>query len=135
MMRWRLRPVLLLGLLLLAGLSEVKAQNTGFPFNGELILDASPMPGSKRVPNMDIGADGALVLELWCDRVEGQAVVAGDTITVITGQPAERSCPPERARADAELIANLNAVTVWRRQGEFVTLIGPRTLRFRVPTN
>jgi hypothetical protein len=135
MVRWHSRPALLLGLLLAVPPGEAKAQDSGFPFNGELILDANPMPGSRRVPNMDIGADGALVLEMWCDRVDGQAVVAGDTITVITGQPAGRSCPPERARADTDLIANLNAVTAWRRQGEFVTLIGPRTLRFRVPTN
>ena len=53
----------------------------------------------------------------------------------MTGQPTERQCPPERARGDAELLAALNEVTNWRRQGDIVLLIGPRTLRFRVPTN
>ena len=93
------------------------------------------MPGSKRIPNMDIAADGKIVLEMWCNRVDGQVVVAGDTITVMTGSPTDRPCPPERARGDAELIEALNAVTNWRREGDFVRLIGPKTLRFRVPTN
>jgi len=111
------------------------AQPNEFPFDGELILDARAMPGSKRIPNMDISGDGKIALEMWCNRVDGQVVVAGDTITVMTGSPTERSCPPERARGDAELIEALNAVTNWRREGEFVRLIGPKTLRFRAPTN
>ena len=111
------------------------AQPNEFPFDGELILDVRAMPGSKRIPNMDIAADGKIALEMWCNRVDGQVVVAGDTITVMTGSPTDRSCPPERARGDAELIEALNAVTNWRREGDFVRLIGPKILRFRVPTN
>ena len=106
-----------------------------FPFEGELLLDARPMPGSKRIPNMDVSADGTIALEMWCNRVEGQVVVAGDTITVITGQPTDRGCSPERARADTELLDALSGVTNWRRQGDSVVLIGPKTLRFKVPTN
>jgi heat shock protein HslJ len=111
------------------------AQQGEFPFDRELILDARPMPGSKRIPNMDIAANGTIALEMWCDRVEGQVVVAGDTITVITGQPSGRTCPPDRARSDADLLDALNAVTSWRRQGDAVVLVGPRTLRFKVPSN
>jgi heat shock protein HslJ len=106
-----------------------------FPFEGELLLDARPMPGSKRIPNMDISANGTIALEMWCNHVEGQVVVAGDTITVITGQPTDRGCPPERARADTELLDALSGVTNWRRQGDSLVLIGPKTLRFKVPTN
>ncbi len=106
-----------------------------FPFEQELILDAAPMPGSKRIPNMDVGTNGTMALEMWCNRVDGQLVVAGDTITVIAGQPTSRSCPPDRLRADTDLLAALNAVTNWRRQGEALLLIGPKTLRFRLPTN
>jgi hypothetical protein len=111
------------------------AEPDEFPFDGELILDVAPMPGSKRIPNMDIAANGSIALEMWCDRVDGQVVVAGDTITVMTGQPAGRPCTPERARGDAELIEALNEVTNWRREGDFVRLIGPKSLRFRLPTN
>jgi heat shock protein HslJ len=105
------------------------------PFEGELLLDARPMPGSKRIPNMDVSANGTIALEMWCNHVEGQVVVAGDTITIITGQPTDRGCSPERARADADLLEALNGVTNWRRQGDSVVLIGPKTLRFKVPTN
>ena len=96
------------------------AQQNEFPFDGELILDVRPMPGSKRIPNMDIAANGKIAVEMWCNRVDGQVVVAGDTITVMTGQPTERACTPERARGDAELLEALNAVTNWRREGDFV---------------
>jgi hypothetical protein len=118
---------------LLAG--PALAQQSEFPFDGELILDIGPMPGSKRIPNMDIAADGKIALEMWCNRADGQIVVAGDTITVMIGPPSDRSCTPEQARADAELIGALNAVTNWRRDGDLVRLIGPTTLPFRVPTN
>jgi heat shock protein HslJ len=106
-----------------------------FPFDGEMILDAAPMPGSKRIPNMDVAANGAIALEMWCNRVEGQIIVAANTITVVTGPATNRQCPPERARGDDELLAALNEVTTWSRQGSMVTLIGPKSLRFRVPSN
>jgi heat shock protein HslJ len=93
------------------------------------------MAGSKRIPNMDIASDGRIALEMWCNRVDGQVVVAGDTITVVTGQPTARTCPPERERRDAELLEALNNVTNWKRDGDFVRLIGPRPLVFRLPTN
>ena len=121
--------------LTVAAASPALAQRNEFPFDGELILDVRPMPGSKRIPNMDIAANGSIVLEMWCNRVDGQVVVAGDTITVMTGPSTERPCPAERARGDAELVEALNAVTNWRREGDFVLLTGPKTLRFRVPTN
>jgi heat shock protein HslJ len=107
----------------------------GFPFESELLLDVRPMPGSKRIPNMDVAANGTIALEMWCNRVEGQVIVAGDTITVLTGQATNRQCPSERVRGDQELLSALTEVTSWRRQGGTVLLIGPRTLRFRVPTN
>jgi heat shock protein HslJ len=111
------------------------AQQNEFPFESELLLDARPMPGSKRIPNMDVAANGTIALEMWCNRVDGQVVVAGDTITVIIGQPTERSCSPERARGDADLLEALNGMTNWHRQGDAVVLVGPKTLRFKVPTN
>ena len=131
--KWSLRLALSL---LMAGVAGGSfAQQQEFPFDGELILDVRPMPGSKRIPNMDIDAKGAIVVEMWCNRVDGQMVVAGDTITVMTGPPTDRPCTPERARGDADFLEALNAVTNWRREGDFVRLIGPKTLLFRVPTN
>jgi heat shock protein HslJ len=111
------------------------AEQNGFPFDSELLLDVKPMPGSKAVPNMDVAANGAITLEMWCNRVEGQVIVAANIITVITGSASARQCPSERVRADSELLATLAEVTTWRRQGNIVMFVGPRTLRFRMPTN
>jgi heat shock protein HslJ len=133
---WKWRVCLVLSAWMMVGVTErVLAQETEFPFDGELILDVRQMPGSKRIPNMDIAADGKIVLEMWCNRVDGQVVVAGNTITVMTGPPTDRPCTPERAQGDADLLEALRAVTNWRRSGDFVTLVGPKALRFRVPTN
>ena len=55
------------------GLAPAQSQ---FPFDSELILDTAPMRGSKRIPNMDVDAKGLIALEMWCNRIEGQFVVA-----------------------------------------------------------
>ena len=121
--------------MLLGAVNASVAQESEFPVDGNLILDVRPMPGSKRVPIMTIAADGKMVLQMWCNQVDGQLVVAGDTLTVVTGQPSERSCPTERVQGDAELLDALAGVTNWKRRGDFVQLIGVKTLQFRVPTN
>jgi heat shock protein HslJ len=130
----------MLGLLVLCalGLSTVRpalAQQAGFPLDSELFLDARPLPGTKRIPNMDIAGDGTFMLEMWCNRVEGQMVVAGDTITVMPGQPTDRPCTPEQSGRDADLLAALNAVTNWRLSGDDLLLVGPTTLRFKPATH
>ena len=112
-----------------------QAQQNQFPFDGELILDVAPMRGSKRIPNMDVAANGAIALEMWCNRAEGQILVAGNSITVTFTSGTPRDCPPERVAADRELLTALAEVTTWRRNGGTLVLIGPRTLQFRIPTN
>ena len=134
-MKFRNGLAALFGAVLSLFLSVTMASENRFPFDGELILDVDPMRGSKRVPNMDITADGAMVLEMWCNRIEGRFVVAAETVTVLTGQATTRQCPPERVRGDAELLAALTQVTNWRFDNSMLLLIGPRTLRFQIPTN
>jgi heat shock protein HslJ len=106
-----------------------------FPFDEELLLDAKPMRGSKRVPMLDIRTGGAVLIDLWCNSVQGQLVVAADTITVLTGPKTDRTCTPERLRGDEEVLSALEQVTNWRREGEDVVLIGPQSLRFHRATN
>jgi heat shock protein HslJ len=122
-----------LGLAVLAAPMPVQAQ--GFPFGHELLLDASPMRGSKKVPMLDIGDAGTAEIDLWCNSVKAQLVVAGDTITIIAGEMAPRQCAPDRARADEDLLAALNGVTNWRMERSALVLTGSRTLRFRAATN
>jgi len=106
-----------------------------FPFGLEMTLDAARQPGSKRVPNLEIGDDGEATLELWCKGGKGQFSVAGNTVIFVPGPLQDRACPPARAQADDDLVAALGEVTTWKRQGDSVSLIGPKTLRFHLNTN
>nr|WP_249144621.1 META domain-containing protein [Bradyrhizobium lablabi] len=106
-----------------------------FPFGLEITLDAARMPGSKKIPSLDIGDNGEVVLELWCKGGKGQFSVAGNTIVFVPGAMETRNCPADRAQADDELIAALGEATSWKRQGDFVTLAGAKILRFRINTN
>ena len=66
------------------------------------------------MPILSVGADGHAQIDLWCKRGQGQAVIAGDTVTIIVGAMADEPCAPERAQADEQMIAALSAVTNWR---------------------
>jgi heat shock protein HslJ len=119
----------------LGGIVAADAADRGFPYNSELIMDAKPMRGAKRVPMLVIGAKGEAKIEGWCNNVEAQMVVAGDTLTILTGASTEQQCPAERMRADQDLMAVLMEITHWRREGDVLTLRGTKTLRFRTLTN
>ncbi len=93
------------------------------------------MRGSKRIPTLDIRADGAVMIDLWCNSVQGQLVVADNTITVLTGPKTNQACTPEREQGDADLLSALEQVTTWRRDGNGVVLMGPQNLRFYRATN
>ncbi|MGJ4930644.1 META domain-containing protein [Bradyrhizobium sp. HKCCYLS2038] len=121
--------------LMMSGVPLAAASAEEFPFGMEMTLDAPPLPGSKRVPDLDIGDNGDTVLELWCKGGKGQFSVAGNTIVFIAGKIEDRNCPAARAQADDELIAALSAVTNWKRQGDLIIFVGPKTLRFRLNTN
>ena len=123
-------------LVLLAAVLAGEARAQGeFPFGMEMTLDAVRMPGTKRIPDLDIGDNGEVILELWCKGGKGQFSVAGNTIIFVPGAMENRSCPPDRAQADDDLIAALGDVATWRRQGDFITLMGSKQLRFRINTN
>jgi hypothetical protein len=107
----------------------------GFPFGSEMTLDAARQPGSKRVPNLEIGDSGETILELWCKGGKGQFSVAGNTVIFVPGPLEDRGCPPARAQADDDLVAALSEAATWTRQGDLVSFIGTRTLRFRLNTN
>jgi heat shock protein HslJ len=113
-----------------------RAQAEAFPFGRELLLDVAPLRGSKKVPILDIGDGGSAEIELWCNAVKAQLIVAGDTITIITGEASARQCAPDRARADEDLLAALNEITSWRMERSGLVLTGgSHTLRFRTQTN
>ena len=121
----------------LASLSNIgrAGAESGFPFGMEMTLEAERQPGSKRIPDLDIGDNGEVVLELWCKGGKGQFSVAADTVIFVAGPMQDRACPPERARLDDDLMLALSEATTWKRQDDLVTFIGTRTLRFRINTN
>jgi META domain len=109
--------------------------DNGFPFGLEMTLDVARQPGSKRIPNIEIGDSGETVLELWCKGGKGQFSVAGNTVIFVAGPLQDRGCPPAQAQADDDLVAALGEAATWKRQGDFVSFIGTKTLRFRLNTN
>jgi hypothetical protein len=118
---------------LMSGWSTAHADE--FPFGLEMRLDTRPLPGSKRVPSLEIGDSGETRLELWCKGGRGQFSVAGETVIFMPGALEDRPCPPDQADLDDALVTALGEVTNWKRQGDVISLIGPKTLRFHLNTN
>lgn len=124
-----------LGLVLgFACVHQASAQEE-FPFGHELLLDARPMKGSKRLPSLEVEANGTAVIELWCNSVQAQIGVNADAVTIVIGEKTDRQCPLERTQADEPLMETFKQVTNWRWDGENLILIGPKELRFRLQTN
>ena len=116
------------------GTVTVQAANE-FPFGAEMTLDAAPQPGSKKIPTLEIGESGQAVLDLWCKSGKGQFSVANDTVIFVPGAMEDRGCTPARSQADDALVATLSDAATWKRQGDFVSFVGAKTLRFRLNTN
>ena len=106
-----------------------------FPYDDTLLLEAKPMKGSKRVPILQIESKGAASIDLWCNSVPAQLVVADATITIILGSPTGKQCDPDRMQADEDLLAALQQVVSWRRQDDLLVLQGERSLRFHFSSN
>src|ERR1017187_2066503 len=127
------RPAAVALALAVAGFQAIPAfADDEFPFGLEMTLDAARQPGSKRLPTLEIGDSGEAILELWCKGGTGQFSVAGNTVIFVAGPLQDRACPPARAQADDELVAALSEATNWKRQGDFVSFIGTKPLRFRL---
>ena len=127
---------LVLAPVLAAALHSVPARaDDGFPFGMAMTMDVARQPGSKRLPNVEIGDNGEAILELWCKGGKGQFSVAGNTVIFVAGPLEDRACPPARAQADDDLVAALSEAATWKRQGDFVSFIGTKPLRFRLNTN
>jgi hypothetical protein len=120
--------------ILVTGAAKAVAQNE-FPFGLEMTLDSRPQPGSKRLPSLEIGANGEARLELWCKGGRGQFSVAGETVIFVPGAMEDRTCALDRIQLDDALVTALGEATGWKRQGDYISFIGPKTLRFRLNTN
>jgi heat shock protein HslJ len=131
-----LRQAALAVIVAAAGFQVIPAHaDEGFPFGLEMTLDVAAQPGSKRLPTLEIGDSGEATLDLWCKAGKGQFSVAGNTVIFVAAPLQDRACPPARAQADDELVAALSEAATWTRQGDFISFIGTRSLRFRLNTN
>src|SRR5271165_6672702 len=54
-----------------------------FPFGSELMLDAVPMHGSKRVPTIEIEDNGTASIDLWCASLKAQATVNDAALSIV----------------------------------------------------
>jgi hypothetical protein len=129
------RAVAALMLGALAAIANPARADDGFPFGFELTLDVAHQPGSKRVPLLEIGDSGEATLDLWCKDAKGQFSVAGFTVIFVPGQVEDHDCSPAQAEADDQLVTALSEATNWKREGDFISFIGTRSLRFHLNTN
>jgi hypothetical protein len=126
-------------LMLAAMMASSAAAVEVFPYDRQLMLDASRMGKVKRLPSLTVSSDGTARVNLWCRTVAAQAAVNGEAIQLLPAPlpealpqyMSEGQCSPERMAADAELLGALSQVTTWQNAGGIVTLAGPTSLRFR----
>jgi hypothetical protein len=130
-----MRFACLLVCLIAVSLFSAAASEPAFPFDREMMLDVAPMPGSKRVPILEIAANGAASIHLWCASMRGQASVGEDSISIVPGPAQPVQCAPDRQSGDENLLAALAQMTNWKRYGDVIELRGATTLRFRLMTN
>ena len=135
MVRTGVGPAIALGLVGFVMFAACARAQEDFPFQHELLLDAHPMKGSRRIPTLSVEPDGTATIDLWCNSMQAQINVNGEAISISAGEKSNQSCAPDRQQADDDLVAALTKVTGWRWDGENLELIGPKTLRFRQPTN
>jgi heat shock protein HslJ len=116
------------------GTSAARAQEE-FPFGFEMTLETRPQPGTKRMPTLEIGDNGEATLDLWCKSGKGQFSVAGNTVIFMPGPMEDRGCTPDRAAIDDDVLATLGEAATWKRQGDMVSFVGTKSVRFRINTN
>jgi heat shock protein HslJ len=106
-----------------------------FPYDREMLLDVKPLPGSKRVPILEIGADGRAQVDFWCKSGVARVGVTGETITFALGPLREEGCTPDRSERDDAMIAAFSQPMQWRMEDDTLILTGAGELRFRLSTH
>ena len=101
-----------------------------------MLLETKPLPGSRRVPMLEIHANGRAAVDLWCHSAIADVAVSGNEIKFNFLSAKAESCTPERAELDEVMGKALSEVTHWSRTNDIVTFTGPAaTYRFRISTH
>ena len=140
MWRWngaarRTKLAAVVGMVSVAALSSGAAFAAEFPFEREMLLVAKPLPGSKRVPILEILRNGRAIIDLWCKSGDGRVEVEGDSIKFTLGTMREDGCTPERLQRDEVMAVALEQITQWRAEGDVLVLIGPTELRYQLSSH
>lgn len=106
-----------------------------FPYDAELRLEAQPMPGTKRVPGLQISPEGVADIDLWCVRGRARAVIDARTISIVPSSLRDSQCSQESLKRDEDFLRQLTEVTSWRWEGAVLVLDGPQALRWRPASN
>jgi len=101
-----------------------------FPFERELLLEAKPLPGSKRVPMLEITRDGRAIVDLWCRSGEARVKIEEDMIEFTLGAMRDGGCTPERTQRDEAMASALGKVMNWSMEDDVLVLSGPTELRY-----
>jgi hypothetical protein len=111
------------------------ASAQSFPYDQEMLLEVKPLPGSRRVPMMEVHPDGKATVDMWCHSAVAEIAVTGDEVkfTFVSAKP--ENCTPERIELDQAMAKALLEVTSWRQQKDIVEFIGPTSFRFRLSTH
>jgi META domain len=111
------------------------ASAQSFPYDQEMLLEAKPLPGSRRVPMLEIQAGGRASVDLWCHSAVAEIAVSGNEIKINFVSAKPENCTPERIELDQQMAKALLEVTAWRRTNDIVEFVGPTTFRFRISTH
>jgi hypothetical protein len=113
--------------------APVSAQS--FPYDQEMLLEARPLPGSRRVPMMEIQSTGRASVDLWCHSAVAEIAVSGSELKINFVSAKPENCTPDRIELDQKMAKALLEVTGWRRKNDIVEFVGPTTFRFRISTH
>lgn len=119
----------------LLGLAIAPASAQSFPYDQEMLLEVKPLPGSRRVPMIEIHPNGRASVDMWCHSAAADVAVNGNEIKISFVSAKPENCTPERIELDQQMAKALLEVTSWRRKNDIVELVGSTTFRFRISTH
>jgi hypothetical protein len=106
-----------------------------FPYDQEMLLEAKPLPGSRRVPMIEVHPDGKASVDMWCHSAVAQFTIAGNDLKIEFVSAKPENCTPERIELDQAMAKAMLEITQWRRRNDMVEFVGPTTFRFRISTH
>ena len=113
----------------------VPADAQNFPYDQEMLLEVKPLPGSRRVPMIEVHPDGKASVDLWCHSAVAQFTITGGDVKIEFVSANPENCTPERIELDQAMAKAMVEITQWRRNNDIVEFVGPTTYRFRLSTH